>query len=76
MKKIIYLDHAPTTYTKKRFSMQCCLILIRILVILPASISMGEQARKAVDKARESTAKVLNAKFDEIFFTGGGTESG
>lgn len=42
----------------------------------PSSIhTFGRQAQRAVDEARERTSKVLNAKFGEIFFTGGGTEA-
>src|SRR5690554_2190785 len=75
MKKIIYLDHAATTYTKKEV-LDAMLPYFNQDFGNPSSIHLyGRQARKAVDKARESTAKVLNAKFDEIFFTGGGTES-
>jgi len=35
----------------------------------------GRVARKAVENARRSVAAALGARYDEIFFTGGGTES-
>ncbi len=35
----------------------------------------GQRARSAVDKARNTVAKLLNAKSSEIVFTSGGTES-
>ncbi len=35
----------------------------------------AEESRKAVDHAREQTAGLIGAKPEEIFFTGGGTES-
>lgn len=42
----------------------------------PSSVhSFGQQARKAVDDAREKVASFLDAKTDEIIFTSGGTES-
>lgn len=75
MKRNIYLDHAATTYMKKE-------VLDAMMPYLtqnygnPSSVhSFGREARKAIDKAREQTAKALKARFDEIFFTGGGTES-
>lgn len=75
MKKSIYLDHAATTYTKKE-------VLDEMLPYFtqeygnPSSVhSFGRRTKKAIDEAREKTAKALNAKFDEIFFTEGGTES-
>lgn len=42
----------------------------------PSSIySYGREARLAVETARKSVAKILNAHPSEIFFTSGGTES-
>lgn len=35
----------------------------------------GAQARKAVENARRSVAAALDARYEEIFFTSGGTES-
>ena len=42
----------------------------------PSSIySYGRETRMAIENARKSVAKILNAKPAEIFFTSGGTES-
>ncbi len=42
----------------------------------PMSIhSFGRESRKAVEKARGQVAAALNAQPNEIYFTGGGTES-
>ncbi len=42
----------------------------------PASIhSFGQEAKKAMEDARETLAKFLDAKPEEIVFTSGGTES-
>lgn len=42
----------------------------------PSSIySYGRETRMAVESARKSVAKILNARPAEIFFTSGGTES-
>lgn len=71
----IYLDNAATTsldpqvldammpYLKERFGN-------------PSSIySYGRESRLAVENARKSVARILNANPAEIFFTSGGTES-
>ena len=42
----------------------------------PSSIySYGRETRMAIENARKSVAKILNAHPAEIFFTSGGTES-
>ena len=42
----------------------------------PSSIySYGRETRMAIENARKSVAKILNARPSEIFFTSGGTES-
>lgn len=71
----IYLDHAATTKLRKE-------VLDTMLPFLteqygnPSSIyTLGREAKKAIDFAREQVAKALNAKPNEIYFTGSGTES-
>jgi cysteine desulfurase len=75
MEHRIYMDHAATTYTKRE-------VLDEMLPYFtsaygnPSSVhSFGREARKALDLARERTAKALNADPNEIFFTAGGSES-
>ena len=42
----------------------------------PSSIhQMGQEAKREMEEAREIVAKKLKAKYDEIIFTSGGTES-
>ncbi|SVD37542.1 uncharacterized protein METZ01_LOCUS390396, partial [marine metagenome] len=42
----------------------------------PSSLHrFGQQARKAVDEAREQVAHLVGSDPDEIFFTSGGTEA-
>jgi cysteine desulfurase len=75
MGRRVYLDHAATTYTKRE-------VLEEMLPYFtetygnPSSIhSYGREARKALDFARECTARAFNAEPSEIFFTGGGSEA-
>ena len=73
--KTIYLDHAATTKLKKE-------VLDAMLPFLteqygnPSSIyTLGREAKKAMDSAREQVAKAINAQPNEIYFTSSGTES-
>jgi cysteine desulfurase len=71
----IYLDNAATTPLDKD-------VLDAMMPYLtdrfgnPSSIySYGRESRMAVETARKTVAKILNAHPAEIFFTSGGTES-
>src|SRR5215212_4630553 len=71
----IYLDNAATTPLDKD-------VLAAMLPYMttqfgnPSSIySYGRESRLAIETARKTVAKLLNANPGEIFFTSGGTES-
>jgi len=71
----IYLDNAATTAINP-------LVLEAMMPFFtekfgnPSSIySYGRETRMAIEQARKSVAKILNAHPAEIFFTSGGTES-
>jgi cysteine desulfurase len=71
----IYLDNAATTSLDP-------LVLEAMMPFLtekfgnPSSIySYGRETRMAIEQARKSVAKIVNAHPAEIFFTSGGTES-
>src|SRR5918996_3790658 len=71
----IYFDNAATTSMDP-------LVLEAMMPYLtekfgnPSSIySYGRESRLAIENARKSVAKLLNAHPGEIFFTSGGTES-
>ncbi|MGG9972354.1 cysteine desulfurase family protein [Ferruginibacter sp. SUN002] len=73
--KRIYFDNAATTALDKQ-------VLDAMMPYLtdkfgnPSSIySYGRESRMAIENARKSVAKILNAHPSEIFFTSGGTES-
>jgi cysteine desulfurase len=73
--KIKYFDHAATTKLNED-------VLKEMIPYLseeygnPSSIySLGRSSKKVVEDARENVAKFLNAKPNEIYFTGSGSEA-
>ena len=73
--KNIYLDYAATTPVDPE--------VIKVMQPFfdkiygnPSSIhSFGRDAKKAIEKAREQVASVIDARTEEIVFTSGGTEA-
>lgn len=74
-KKLVYMDHAATTYTKPEV-LQEMLPYFTQYFGNPSSIySFARQSKKAIEEARDKVAKAIGAKSDEIFFTAGGSEA-
>ena len=72
---IIYLDHSATTPVRPEV-LEAMLPHFSLGSGNPSSIyTIGQEARKAMDDAREQAAGVLGARMSEIVFTSGGTES-
>ena len=70
-----YFDNAATTRVKDE-------VLEEMLPYLkekfgnPSSMyTIGREAKKAIENARERVAKLINCKANEIYFTGSGSES-
>src|SRR5688572_13918628 len=73
--KRIYFDNAATTSLDKDV-LEAMLPYMTSYFGNPSSIySYGRETRLAIENARKSVAKILNAHPGEIFFTSGGTES-
>src|SRR4026208_1005111 len=71
----IYLDNAATTALDKEV-LDATLPYMTTHFGNPSSIySYGRESRLAIENARKTVAKILNAHPGEIFFTSGGTES-
>lgn len=71
----IYLDNAATTALDPQV-LEAMMPYLTEKFGNPSSIySYGRESRMAVESARKSVAKILNAHPAEIFFTSGGTES-
>src|SRR5512141_2148292 len=71
----IYLDYAATTPVDKRV-LETMLPYFSDSFGNPSSVHRyGQQAEAAIDSARETVARVLNCRPDEIIFTSCGSES-
>lgn len=71
----IYFDNAATTALDKEV-LEAMLPYMTSYFGNPSSIySYGRESRLAIENARKTVAKILNAHPGEIFFTSGGTES-
>jgi cysteine desulfurase len=71
----IYFDNAATTNMDPRV-LESMMPYLTEKFGNPSSIySYGRESRLAIENARKSAAKILNAHPAEIFFTSGGTES-
>ncbi|TAF88812.1 MAG: aminotransferase class V-fold PLP-dependent enzyme, partial [Bacteroidetes bacterium] len=71
----IYLDNAATTPLDATV-LEAMMPYLTEQFGNPSSIySYGRESRLAVENARKTVAKILNAHPAEIFFTSGGTES-
>lgn len=71
----IYLDNAATTKLDSDV-LESMMPYLTTYFGNPSSIySYGRESRFAIENARKSVAKILNANPAEIFFTSGGTES-
>ena len=75
MTKRIYFDNAATTALDVNV-LEVMMPYLTTQFGNPSSIySYGRESRMAIENARKSVAKILNAHPAEIFFTSGGTES-
>lgn len=75
MKKLIYLDNAATTQVSEEVLNEM-LPFFRQTYSNPSAVySFAGEGKKAVDHARKQAAGLIGANVEEIYFTGGGSES-
>ncbi|MDE5556947.1 MAG: cysteine desulfurase NifS [Ruminococcus sp.] len=75
MSRIIYLDNAATTQVSEAVLNEM-LPFFRQTYSNPSAIyGFAEESKKAINKARTQAAELIGAKPEEIYFTGGGSES-
>lgn len=72
---MIYLDNAATTRITEPV-LQSMLPFLKEQYGNPSALySLGRNAKKAIERAKEQVAKAINAEPSQIFFTSGATES-
>ncbi len=75
MNRLIYLDNAATTQVYPQV-LDAMLPFFTEHYGNPSAIySFANEAKKAVDQSRSTIADLIGADTDEIYFTGGGSES-
>lgn len=75
MNKVIYMDNAATTPVKPQVMDAMMPYFCELYGNASSVYRFAGQATKAVDASRETIAEFLGASADEIYFTGGGSES-
>lgn len=75
MDRIIYLDNAATTKVSETVLNEMLPFFRQIYSNPSAIYGFAEESKKAINKARTQAAELIGAKPEEIYFTGGGSES-
>ncbi len=74
-KKVTYLDHAATTYLDPQVKAAMKPFLGESYGNPSSLYAKGREARNAINSARQTIAKIIDSRPEEIVFTAGGTES-
>lgn len=75
MKTPIYFDHAATTPLCKEALDKMTPYFSDVFGNPNSQHCFGRESVKAVDEARDTVARIINCKPNELYFTSGGTES-
>lgn len=75
MKKMIYLDNAATTKVKQEVMDEMLPYFTENYSNPSAVYGFAQEGMNAVNKARAQAAELIGANAEEIYFTGGGSES-
>jgi|SRR5579872_726340 len=74
-KKLVYLDHAATTYLGRNVE-KAMMPFLEKFYGNPSSLYMlGQQAKVAIEHSRQKISGILQCRPQEIIFTAGATES-
>ena len=73
--KTIYLDNAATTRVDEAVVKEMLPYFTESFGNASSQHLVGQEAKRALEESRETIAKSIGAKYDEIIFTSGGTEA-
>ena len=74
-KKVIYLDHAATTYLNPAVKKAMEPFLDESYGNPTSLYTKGREARSAINSSRKTIAQIIGSRPEEIVFTAGGSES-
>lgn len=74
-KKFIYMDYGATTFVKREVIDEMKPFMEEYFGNPSSLYFISRKSKSAIDTARERTACAINAEAEEIYFTGGGSES-
>lgn len=75
MNRVIYMDNAATTQVNEEVLNEMLPYFRQIYSNPSAVYSFAGEGKKAINKARQQAADVIGVNAEEIYFTGGGSES-
>lgn len=75
MEKFIYMDNAATTPVRAEVLNAIMPYFTTKYGNASSVYKLGQESKKAVEKAREQVAEALGAQASEVYFTAGGSES-
>lgn len=73
--RTVYMDYAATTYVKPEVLNEMMPYFTEKFGNPSSFYGLSRETNRAISKARESVAKALNCETNEVYFTGGGSES-
>jgi cysteine desulfurase len=73
--KNVYMDYSATTYVKPEVVEEMLPYFTEKFGNPSSFYGISRETKRAIDKAREQVAKVLNCLPEEVYFTGGGSEA-
>ena len=73
--RTVYMDYAATTYVKPEVLEEMIPYFTQKFGNPSSFYGISRETKMAIDKARGQVAKALNCDMNEVYFTGGGSES-
>ena len=75
MSKLLYLDNAATTKTAPEVVRSDASVFYRKISEIHPVLQLAAANKEVINQQRDAIAEMIGAKTNEIYFTGGGSES-